>query len=276
MAINKITTEKELAIRRKSAASAPTRPSSMGMTPADVKAIFHGPLLDETDSIKSEINRIVEEANDELASAQTAVGGKVDKTTTINGHPLSANVVLTAADLGLTNAYKYRGSVATYEGLPTSGLFAGDVYNVVAAHGTHPAGTNYAWDGSAWDPLGGEFDTSNLQVRTGFAHDSSQSTIDYVMEHNAVKAFGAQNISTVRLTIPATVTQGYMAMVTIKQGATPPAYTFVNNSSKPLSLVQFGVRVTEYVPSPNTRVRIMPACVDGETIEMLILEIDDE
>lgn len=73
MAINKITTEKELAIRRKSAASAPTRPSSMGMTASDVKAIFYGPMMDDTDSIKSEINRIVDEANGILTPLSATV-----------------------------------------------------------------------------------------------------------------------------------------------------------------------------------------------------------
>ena len=157
MSVSKITTEKELAIRRKSAASAPTRPSSMGMTPADVKAIFHGPLLDETDSIKSEINRIVDEVNegfgdvaDDIADINTDMGGKVPTTRKVNGHALDGDVTLTPADLGLVNAYQYRGSVDTYAELPASGMIAGDVYNVVAAHDNYPAGTNYAWNGTAW------------------------------------------------------------------------------------------------------------------------------
>lgn len=276
MAINKITTEKELAIRRKSAASAPTRPSSMGMTASDVKAIFYGPMMDDTDSIKSEINRIVDEANADLNATTVAISGKVPTTRKVNGHALDGDINLTPADLGLVNAYQYRGSVDTYAELPASGMIAGDVYNVVAAHDNYPAGTNYAWNGTAWDPLGGEFDTSNLQVKTGWAQDSSDITIDYTMADNKTKSFSAAGIATVKLTIPSGVNIGYMAMVCIKHGSTAPTYTFVNNSSKPLTLVQFGVKVTEYVPSPNTRVRIMPACMDGETIEMLILEIDDD
>ena len=57
-------------------------------------------------------------------------------------------------------ALKYKGSKPTYEDLPTTGNEDGDVWNVIAAHGDYPAGTNYAWTGSEWDPLGGAIDTS--------------------------------------------------------------------------------------------------------------------
>lgn len=56
----------------------------------------------------------------------------------------------------ITGIYKYRGSVATYANLPSSPA-TGDVYNVEAAYGDYPAGTNWAWDGTAWDALGGSF-----------------------------------------------------------------------------------------------------------------------
>lgn len=276
MAINKITTEKELAIRRKSAASAPTRPSSMGMTASDVKAIFYGPMMDDTDSIKSEINRIVDEANADLAAANMAMSGKVPTTRKVNGHALDGDINLTPADLGLVNAYQYRGSVDTYAELPASGMIAGDVYNVVAAHDNYPAGTNYAWNGTAWDPLGGEFDTSNLQTKTGWAQDSSDTTIDYTMADNKTKSFSAAGIATVKLTIPSGVNIGYMAMVCIKHGSTAPTYTFVNNSGKTVRFVQFGAIIDQYVPTPNSLVRFLPACVDGANIEILIVELSDE
>lgn len=50
--------------------------------------------------------------------------------------------------------YDFKGSVATYAALPANAE-AGDVYNVQAAYQGHPAGTNWAWTGSAWDALGG-------------------------------------------------------------------------------------------------------------------------
>lgn len=56
----------------------------------------------------------------------------------------------------LTNVYKYKGSVATVAALPGSGNTVGDVYNVEATD------MNYAWNGSAWDPLGQIFSITSI------------------------------------------------------------------------------------------------------------------
>lgn len=66
----------------------------------------------------------------------------------------------------LSAIYTYKGSVDTYEQLPTENQQVGDTYNVVAAHDTIPAGTNYAWNGTDWDPLGGSVDLSNYYTKT--------------------------------------------------------------------------------------------------------------
>lgn len=63
-------------------------------------------------------------------------------------------------------ALDYKGTKDTYDALPTEGNKKGDVWNVVAAHGTTPAGTNYAWDGTQWDPLGGTVDLSGYYTKT--------------------------------------------------------------------------------------------------------------
>lgn len=49
----------------------------------------------------------------------------------------------------LQSVYTFKGSVDTYSELPDEDLSVGDVYNVV------DTGNNYAWDGEAWDNLGG-------------------------------------------------------------------------------------------------------------------------
>lgn len=66
----------------------------------------------------------------------------------------------------ISAALKYMGSKAKYSDLPSTGNTKGDVWNVVAANGNTPAGTNYAWDGSAWDPLGGTVDLSSYQTKS--------------------------------------------------------------------------------------------------------------
>lgn len=79
---------------------------------------------------------------------------------------------VTAAQLGLTTVYKYKGSVETYADLPTSKQQIGDVWNVETADPDHgiKAGDNVAWDGAQWDTLGGNHDLS------GYAKLNSANT----------------------------------------------------------------------------------------------------
>ena len=73
----------------------------------------------------------------------------------------------TEVDNKVSSVYKYQGSVNTYADLPSSGQVVGDVYNVVTADTTHgiPAGGNVAWNGTAWDYLGGDIDFSNYYTK---------------------------------------------------------------------------------------------------------------
>lgn len=52
--------------------------------------------------------------------------------------------------------YRYKGSVASYDKLPTSGQTIGDVYDV-------GNGMNYAWNGEKWDGLGQVFTIDAIQ-----------------------------------------------------------------------------------------------------------------
>lgn len=62
----------------------------------------------------------------------------------------------------IVGTYKYKGSVDTASALPTSGQTIGDVYNIVASSSYGPAGCNVAWNGSAWDSLGGIFTITSI------------------------------------------------------------------------------------------------------------------
>lgn len=88
---------------------------------------------------------------------------------------------VTAEQLGLTTVYQYKGSVATYADLPTTGQKVGDVWNVETADPDHgiEAGGNVAWDGAQWDILGGKHDLS------GYAQLNSANTF------TALNAFSA-------------------------------------------------------------------------------------
>lgn len=55
----------------------------------------------------------------------------------------------------ITQMYRYKGSVASYDKLPTSGQTVGDVWDV-------GDGMNYAWNGTKWDGLGQVFTISKI------------------------------------------------------------------------------------------------------------------
>lgn len=100
-------------------------------------------------------------ANSEAKGAATAA-----KTSETNAAASEAEAK-TAAQRAETAAaetetlYHFRGSVQTYQDLPTNAV-QGDTYNVIEAYGDFGAGTNFAWNGATWDSLGGIFDTTAL------------------------------------------------------------------------------------------------------------------
>lgn len=98
-------------------------------------------------------------------TAQTITSKAVNITipTTVAALSDSGNYALKS---DLTNVYKYKGSVTTTANLPTTGLVAGDVYNI------EERGINYAWNGTEWDPLGELFTIetiSNSEIDTVLA-----------------------------------------------------------------------------------------------------------
>ena len=72
---------------------------------------------------------------------------KADKATTLAGYGITDAYTKTEVDAKVSSVYRFRGSVATYANLPTTGQVVGDVWNV------EDTGANYAWSGSEWDKL---------------------------------------------------------------------------------------------------------------------------
>lgn len=104
----------------------------------------------------------------------------------------------------LVNIYTYKGSKEKYADLPTDAV-AGDVWNVAEAHEGHPAGTNYAWTGSAWDALAGSIDLSNYynkgEVDGAIAAESAlrvaeEQRLEGLIGGNATLAQEAKNLAT--------------------------------------------------------------------------------
>lgn len=105
---------------------------------------------------------------------------------------------VTAEQLGLTNVYQYKGSVATYADLPTTGQKIGDVYNVETADPDHgiKAGDNVAWDGAQWDILGGNHDLSGYAQLNAANTFTAANTFNSNIVVRAATAAGSAGIIT--------------------------------------------------------------------------------
>lgn len=120
---------------------------------------------------------------DYTTAEKTKLGGiaegaqvNVIETVKVDGSPLAVESKAVNIDLSayakkadLSTAYVYKGSVDDTSGLPKDAN-AGDVYNInnqFTYNGkVYPAGTNVAWNGTAWDPLGGTVDLSGYYTKT--------------------------------------------------------------------------------------------------------------
>lgn len=142
-------------------AKAPTASPEFTGTPKAVTA------ASMTDSNKTQIATLEYVGNTVTSGIATSIASGAIKdavdeaTSSANGYTdtkiaAAKEELESTVNSAIAGVYKYKGSKETYEALPTSGNVAGDVYNVVAEHGNTPAGTNYAWDGSAWDAIGGD------------------------------------------------------------------------------------------------------------------------
>lgn len=116
----------------------------------------------------------------------------------------STNAVVNAINevkSSISGVYTYKGSVASYDALPDDAE-AGDVYNVEAAYGNYPAGTNYAWDGTKWDALGGSVDLSAYQTKNDESLTTTAKTVvGAINELDGEVATNTTNIGTLQTTV---------------------------------------------------------------------------
>lgn len=128
----------------------------------------------EITTIKGDITSIESDITELQGSLGNAEGDITAVTNALDAHKADYDNPhkVTAEQLGLTTVYQYKGSVATYADLPTTGQKVGDVWNVETADPDHgiKAGDNVAWDGAQWDILGGNHDLS------GYAQLNSANT----------------------------------------------------------------------------------------------------
>ena len=115
-------------------------------------------LISETGEIKiNTTNKLILDARSISGSAIATTIGTSETSAKL---PTEGAVVkaINGVKNSMGSALTYEGSVTNYSNLPSNLTSAdkGKVYNVVNANGNIPAGTNYAWNGTSWDALGGD------------------------------------------------------------------------------------------------------------------------
>jgi hypothetical protein len=140
------------------------------------------------------------------------------KPTTISGYGITDAYTKTEVDNKVAAVYKYKGSVASYANLPSTGLTAGDVYNCT------DTGMNYGWTGSAWDALGVTYSVATQSV-SGLMSSTDKTKLDGI-------AAGAQvnNISNTNATA-----------LTGGGNTTLHKHSFANLDSKPTNISGYGI-----------------------------------
>lgn len=145
---------------------------------------------DEAETAQATADTAVSLANTSQTAADSAMSYAETVNTTVTSLSTTVNETITdlaahiadtdnphnvtASQLGLATAYKYCGTVSTYDDLPTDAE-QGDVYNV------DDTGANYAWTGEEWDKLSETVDLSSyVTTATLTSTLADYATINYV------------------------------------------------------------------------------------------------
>ena len=142
---------------------------------------------------------------DKLAGVAEGAQVNVLENVKVNGEALEitekgVNIDLSeyAKSADYTTALLYKGTVATYAELPAEGQKVGDMYNVTAADPSHDlnAGENVAWNGTAWDNLGGVTDLSGkVDKIEGKGLSTEDFTTDLKDKLEAIEEATAEDIN---------------------------------------------------------------------------------
>lgn len=123
-----------------------------------------------------------------------------------------------AVSKSAASVYRYKGS-CTYAELPSNAT-VGDTYNVTDAHDNVPAGTNYSWNGTAWDSLGGSVNLSSYLTTTDAANTYATKTALATTESNAQRGISDAALAKNEATeAKVAATEAKTAAETAKSGA---------------------------------------------------------
>ena len=191
----------------------------------------------------------------------------------------------------VASIYHYKGSCLVAD-LPMTDNTVGDTWNLEDASSYGPQGTNVAWDGTEWDPLGGDLtpdavptENSQHSVMSGGVYDSLLTKED---KDNKVTAVDAAATDTQYPSAKAV----YTAIKTL--GVTPPGFVQnVDTTMQPVvdgkvmrisktafdAIVQRDPNVMYYLDEEHDLIDAKPTCrdVDGNLVKgQKIVELTKE
>ena len=126
------------------------------------KGVDYYTTTDKAEMVSETKTQVLEEITIPTKTSQLQNdSGFIDKSVNdlTNYYKKTETYTKTEVDNKVSSVYKYKGSVATYADLPSTGQVVGDVYNV------EEDGSNYAWNGTIWDKLGGDIDLSDYYTK---------------------------------------------------------------------------------------------------------------
>lgn len=122
---------------------------------------------------------------------------KTQARTNIGAADASDTYTKAEVDAKVSSALIFKGSVATYDDLPTDGNVTGDMWNVL------DTGANYAWTGEAWDKLSETIDLTPYLTKSDASNTYLKKT------DNAVSASKLQTSRRISATGDATWSVGF-------------------------------------------------------------------
>ena len=117
-------------------------------------------------SAKSYTDSEIQKVSTEIDTAKNSItqlsAGTENAIETLSGN------VHNAISASIASVYRVKGSKNTYADLPATDNETGDVWNVISGNSATntPAGTNYVWNGTEWDALGGSIDMTPYALKS--------------------------------------------------------------------------------------------------------------
>lgn len=116
---------------------------------------------------KSEVYTITQIDN-KVTTINNAIDTKATKADTLAGYGITDAYTKTEVDAKIAGTFKFIGEVASYDELPTTGVKAGDVYQV--------GEKEYAYDGDSWVELGFNIDLTAYATKTEVSNTYATKT----------------------------------------------------------------------------------------------------